>query len=92
MRRYLKHGKRAGHPLPSRPIQQAKAAVTVYLESLRSELRPRGITITTLGLCADPVARRWFDGSGYVERKPKAAVEDREAAPQFLHATGARED
>ena len=35
--------------IPFEPAYSAsKAAVTVYLESLRSELRPRGITITTV--------------------------------------------
>ena len=46
-RRHLEHGRLARDPVRT-GYSASKAAVAAYLESLRSELRQRGITVTTV--------------------------------------------
>jgi short-subunit dehydrogenase len=58
--------------IPFEPAYSAsKAAVAAYLESLRSELRQRGIAVTTVfpGYVQTPLLDKWHDGGRHVARE-----------------------
>src|SRR5262245_61487616 len=53
----LEHGRRARDPTSTQPTARARPRCPLYLEGLRSELRQRGIIVTTVfpRVCAKPL-------------------------------------